>query len=1283
MRNAAEQGVDTPKKRGRLRRALRVGLRAATLGLAFLLLFLLLLPWITNAGPVRALVGHVAAGFLRGADVRFDALRVAPFRPEVFSMEGLRISPEGRPQDTILTLGRVSVHWDPADLIHRRLHLTTVDVDSVRLNARKEAGGWNVTHMMTKPGQPLTMDDLNLPVGIRVDSLNVRGVQLSADAGGGLKAGVQGLSAEASCSLSGFIQGSVTGDVRADSIAVETPFGSVRLDQGLAARASVENSSKTPHLSGTLTVPQVVAQARGFSATKPLPFGAAFEADVDLAALELPRLEAACHVPGLAGDELTLSVRGGPDYRLSLHNSAAGDLAALVRALPPLAGGPVGSLDAGGRALAVADLDATVSLKPHPHAYALLRQSVYAADVRASTALKPAALRADVAGLHARAHQEVAIAYDGALGGLSVTDVSGGLGSGRVEAGEQGAGGLDGLDFGLTARAALPTAGRVELAAHAAGGATGESAMTGKLSLPVAGTLRLTGTDLLGPDADGGLDASGSAGVLLPGASLHASVSRAGAAAVRGCGAVDVGRVIGIVKALPLLARLPVESLDGAGTAGAVFDADALVHGGLAASCVGAAELTDLGAGVKGLAAGVGRLEPAFAMDVTAGAGFLPRALRTSGAVHAESISATRGIALGGMDATADVDWSSSAPSVLHAVKEATLTDISVLPGLPPLSLKAAGEVTADAVVGDLTASKVQLSLGDLLTASAPELKLTGFGAGLSGSAHADVPDLGKVVAFASGALPAPLRAKLPTVSGKASGEVELGGGLPLAERTLAGLLHGRLPAMPTFFPLAAFYRDNVPLTAKAHLTAADVTVLERLSDTVEAGVRGLSADATVDLSAAGDLTAAVQTALPEAVFTPSPVPLKEFGAEGQVSLTGFDALTLSGDVSALGGTLTSKGALSLSGLSRLPLPPGPADALRTLSLSAHAEGALKPGELKVVEGLESSGEMGGTLDASLEPGRELQVAVAPHMSDFSASFRDLFSLQGLNGGFTYARRWTIAEAVVAGEGARLSQRLIQRPPEAAGPGIEQVLPEFGTAVDALVDHFQGFSIASLSALGAQAVEGLRARLEARGSTFGVPQFSMRLLGGRTVGMAAFVPARGGRELSAQGEFAQVDFRRLLPPDLQDFSGDSRVSGTFAFSALLGSPTSTSPLKDVSARLDVTHIGSVALSRLLLALDPRSVNPSFVRLRQALSLAGPRSVRGRLQRGFVSGSAELQGAAGSLVSEYAIPPFNIAGLFGMKQVDDALRKAAPAMKALDLLDAERIELTPEGGVRLR
>ena len=83
----------------------------------------------------------------------------------------------------------------------------------------------------------------------------------------------------------------------------------------------------------------------------------------------------------------------------------------------------------------------------------------------------------------------------------------------------------------------------------------------------------------------------------------------------------------------------------------------------------------------------------------------------------------------------------------------------------------------------------------------------------------------------------------------------------------------------------------------------------------------------------------------------------------------------------------------------------------------------------------------------------------------------------------------------------------------------------------------------------------------------------------------------------------------------------------------------------------------MALDRLLLALDPRSANPALVRLRGALKLAGPSAAHARLQRGFLSGSVELQGTAGSLISQYTIP-INLSALFGMKMVDDALRKLA-------------------------
>ena len=649
-----------------------------------------------------------------------------------------------------------------------------------------------------------------------MDSLQARDIGLSATAGQALKAAVEGLNGEASVRLSGFVQGTAGARVQIERITVETPMGGVRIAKGLAANASFENASGRPRLAGTLTVPEVVAQAAGFGATQPLPFGALLDAEGDLTTLELPRADLACQVPGLAGDELTLSLRGGPDYTFSAHNRAAGDLGALLHALPSLARGPIESLDAGGRVLAVTDLNGSLSLAPRLRAYGLLRHAVFASGMHVAVGLKPAAARADVKDLRATFRQEVAVAFDGALGGLSVTDLSGGLGSARVSAGAGAAGEVEGLDFGLMAGVALPTAARVDLAARASGAAAVEHPLVGRISLPFAGALHVAGTDLAGPRTASSLaaDVSGSAGGLAPGVwlAVRAPALWTQPVTLRGGGAADVGRVLALVGALPAAARGPIESLSGTGAAGTDVQLDTCLGGGIAMTCVGAADVSGFSAEARGLAVGVGRLDKTFALDLTTDARFLPRAFAVQGAAHAEGISAPHGIALGVIEGTGALDWHSAAPSVVHAVAGMSLSGLAAHPALPPLSMRMAGDVIADAVAGDLFASGVELALGDFMTLSAPSLKLAGFGGdGISGTASAELPDLGKLVALAAGALPPALSAKLPSVSGKAAGEVELGGRLPLAESALASLMHGARPALPRFLPLATFLRDSAP----------------------------------------------------------------------------------------------------------------------------------------------------------------------------------------------------------------------------------------------------------------------------------------------------------------------------------------------------------------------------------------------------------------------------------------------------------------------------------------
>jgi len=172
-----------------------------------------------------------------------------------------------------------------------------------------------------------------------------------------------------------------------------------------------------------------------------------------------------------------------------------------------------------------------------------------------------------------------------------------------------------------------------------------------------------------------------------------------------------------------------------------------------------------------------------------------------------------------------------------------------------------------------------------------------------------------------------------------------------------------------------------------------------------------------------------------------------------------------------------------------------------------------------------------------------------------------------------------------------------------------------------------------------------------------------------------------------EGEFDGIDARYLLPGRLREFPGDASVGGVVAGSVTLRNPAGAHGLiKDVSGRLDLTHIGPEALDRALLSLDPEALNPGIVGIRNRLGLASPRRVRVELRRGFVGGQVELVGLVGGIVGTYAVPRFGIADALGSTTLERmaAVGRWLSAMRpVLDVLGARRIVLMPEGGVELR
>ncbi|MFO7958578.1 MAG: hypothetical protein R6X33_15925, partial [Candidatus Brocadiia bacterium] len=614
-----------------------------------------------------------------------------------------------------------------------------------------------------------------------------------------------------------------------------------------------------------------------------------------------------------------------------------------------------------------------------------------------------------------------------------------------------------------------------------------------------------------------------------------------------------------------------------------------------------------------------------------------------------------------------------------EGARAALLREDGTVLQVSPADVVVEGKMTATPPAGDLSLSGVRCLVPGELEAEVPLLRVQGLGAEeLAVEGRFALPDLRALVERAAASLPEPLAGMMPEVSGRAEGALDVRGKLPVVDELLSAVLGGASPDLQVL-PLGEFYREKAPLDVEARFALHDLSVLRAVSGT-PAGVRDAAVTSDFALRE-GDVTASAELAVPVVEFAASPVPLRDFRLTSSMDMRDFNTLeTARFRFSGPGDVMEAEGTLSADGLASFRGVPTAGEVLRRLSVEAGSTGTLRPARLAVVEGLEASGDLAWDVEAKLEPGDYVAFRIVPEMREVSAAFRNLAAINGLAGQAVFEKRWDIVEA--RPEPPSLSRELAARRPVAPGEGLRERLSDFATAVDELLARPQQLVLESASAMGMSLVESLKVEVTARGAALSVPRFYLRPLGGKVVGRLSVAPAVGGREVRMQGEFGGVDFRLLLPPELRDFRGDATVTGNFAVSAVAASGPAQvrNPLKEISARAEITHIGREALDRLLLALDPRGERPAIVRVRNALNLGSPRRVTARLERGFLSLNVELRGVASGLVSEYSIPRFNIAEAFASPMVTGVFDRLNLAFRVLDTLDADAVEIAPDGSV---
>jgi len=1277
--------------RHRCRGAIKWAWRVCALLIIASLGLLHLLPVLTNTAPVKAFVVRVASGVLNDSHVTIRTLKVAPLRRRLLLIRGLTLTPPGTAQEPAIELDQLECHWLPRALLSRRVRLLEVAGRGLSVNLRCADGEWNVLRLLPPTEEPLRLTDLRLPLPVQVDSVSADDVTLTADMPGVFNVRVDGISARGSARLREILAGRGDVELRTGPIRAAAGAHTVLAREGAVASLRFTNLAGRPKVSALLWVPALGGSIEGLGQTREAPLEAGLGAEFDLANLQMPRADLYARSPGLFDERMSLSLSGGPKYQLAGRSHFALDLAALKDMAPPAL--PDAQLE--GWIAAETDLTGKFAIGPQLRAEARVTNTVYGGDIRAALpASLGGPLDGTLSGLRFIVSQNVDLRSGQRLEGLArvallstVDELSGEIEDSGSFTG-RGIRNCMSMDVGLPALEFMDVRGSFsgeDMRVEAPG--------LGGLALPARATLRLSGDALLDPsrmviDLE---ELSGRLGEVVPGFWLSGG-SGAGLSRphVSGGALLNVERAMDLMDGLDERLRAAAASVRMRGRLGGAFFAGGRLPGPIGCVLRGVADLRDISFDGESASVSLNRLGGFIAGGGSVDAGLWPGDLWLSAAGSLEAPKA----AVEGLTVALKRAEGKVSARALRVESPGIQIDGAVdldqaqasLPGADgetirgrPLSVRIKGRAVASPLAGDLSVEDAAVEVGKFLQVTVPGFSLRGFGTDAAQlDAGLTVADLGELLDAVASWLPPELAGALPAASGSLSANGGIEGRLPLVEQLAARLASGKGLSLGPLFPLRDFCEQNAPLDIRARLSSPGISASKELGPGLTAGVSDVSVEAELNF-AQGDGAARATVRIPQVELTPSPLPLRDFNLEAEVGLKDFDRVEVKKfDLSALGDVLSLRGSATLEGLSRFIEPPDAAALLEKLDLTARSEGTVRPGGLSVIEGLETSGEAGWKVELSLQGGEALRLRLEPRLNGLSVNYAGLLAVTDLTGGFGIEKRWDIIHAAPGGE--RLSQSLVaeERPSPAAG--LDDELAEYATGADQLLAPAEAIELGDVSVLGMDLVQGFRAELAAHGADVEARRFFLRLLDGKLTGRLSLQGGPEGRRLRVRGEFGGIDLGRMLPDRMAEFRGDSQVAGSFTLTALLAGREALSynPIKDVSGRLSVTHIGPKALDRLLLSLDPEGENPSIVRLRKLLKLGGPRGVDVRLQRGFVSIEVELQGLPRGLGKRYSIPRFNVGRALSSEKVLAVWQRAAPLVDLLGVIEVDGISISPDG-----
>jgi hypothetical protein len=420
-------------------------------------------------------------------------------------------------------------------------------------------------------------------------------------------------------------------------------------------------------------------------------------------------------------------------------------------------------------------------------------------------------------------------------------------------------------------------------------------------------------------------------------------------------------------------------------------------------------------------------------------------------------------------------------------------------------------------------------------------------------------------------------------------------------------------------------------------------------------------------------------------------LPLRQGVFSFNSELAGWKEFRLSEEFRFSSPALAHEAELNVSRIDALleeKKPFNPATLLKRLdaTLFVTVDGAFSREMVRLLPGLDLSGELGSSVRVDLTAGRELAAHVSLKTRDFGVQMDNGTKMEGLRSDITLRRSYALA----ADQGEKwqpLSAALVRPVVRiAANPGAAEIA---GRISDDLRGDLQGTRSFSIRRVTTKAsgvpltISALEGDLLLGQETFGLGFFQADLLGGTILARSLFDLKPELPVINAAGSFSNLDITRLLP-------AEARARGENRDAEITGEVRVTAPLtaeqRELSEQLrfglNLRKIGANTLERALYSLDPYERNEQVVAQRKMLRMGSLKSLRATAVDGAFSmeGEAVVKGVALQLPK---VERLRISELSQLKGLVTFRKPVATLRGVLDLVRADSLVVGPKGEISLK